>query len=241
MIVLFTDFGPSGPYLGQMKAVLYRANPTVPVIDLLSNAPSLDPRASAYLLAAYSRDFPPPAVFLAVIDPGVGGSRAPVALKIDGRWFVGPDNGLFNVVAMRGREVEWWDITWRPSLLSATFHGRDLFAPVAARLAAGEQPLGERREAEARIDRTWPADDRRVIYFDYFGNAITGVRAESAPTLERLSVSGYELSSARTYSDVPRGQAFWYENSSGLIEIAVHGGSACERLGLKIGDAVTPA
>ena len=239
MIVLFTDFGPCGPYVGQMKGVLYRSNPGVPVIDLLADAPTFDPRASAYLLAAYAADFAPPVVFLCVIDPGVGGSRAPVAVKVDGRWFVGPDNGLFNVVGMRGREVEWWDVTWRPQRLTATFHGRDLFAPVAARLARGKVPPGERRDA--RIDRSWPEDDRRIIYIDHFGNAITGIRAAAVGDGARLSLGGRTIARARTYADVPEGQSFWYENANGLAEIAVNRGSASEALGLRLGDTVTIA
>jgi len=136
MIVLFTDFGVEGPYIGQMKAVLAREAPSEVVIDLFANAPSFDAQSAAYLLAAYSAEFSVGTVFLAVVDPGVGSERRAAAVLVDGRWFVGPDNGLFNVVAMRARDVQWWDLTWRPEHLSASFHGRDLFAPVAARLSA---------------------------------------------------------------------------------------------------------
>ncbi|MCC6302709.1 MAG: SAM-dependent chlorinase/fluorinase [Gammaproteobacteria bacterium] len=238
MIVLFTDFGPAGPYVGQMKAVLHGLAPEVAVIDLLSDAPACDPRAGACLLAAYAGDFPAGAVFLCVVDPGVGGDRAAVALRADGRWFVGPDNGLFNVVALRAHALEWWDITWRPPRLSATFHGRDLFAPVAARIARGETPPGERRDAEARIDRGQGPDYARVVYLDHFGNAITGLRAEDADPHRRLEAGGRTLSAARTYSDVAPGAAFWYANANGLVEIAVNRGSAAASLGLKVGDPV---
>lgn len=237
MIVLFTDFGSEGPYVGQMKAAVYREAGAVPVIDLLANAPTHDPKSAAYLLSAYHGDFPGGAVFLCVVDPGVGGARAPVVVRVDDQWFVGPDNGLFNVVAMRGNEVRWWDITWRPEHLSATFHGRDLFAPVAARLARGELPPGTHTDAAARIDRSWPADYERIIYIDHFGNAMTGIRADTAP--ERpLTVKGQVLPHARTYSDVPVGQAFWYENANGLVEIGVNRGSAETVLGLAPGDMV---
>ena len=238
MIVLFTDFGPSGPYVGQLKAVLYGFNPGIPVIDLLADAPSFDPRASAYLLAAYAPDFPRTTVFLCVVDPGVGGPRAAIAVRIDGRWFVGPDNGLFNVVAMRGREVEWWDVAWRPQRLSATFHGRDVFAPVAARLARGEAPPGERRDAAARVDRTWPEDYHRIVYIDHFGNAITGVRAAAVRDDDRLRAGGRLLRKARTYAEVSVGEGFWYENANGLVEIAVNRGNASEQLGLRLGEPV---
>src|SRR5690606_9988961 len=133
--------------------------------DLFADAPG-EPRAAAYLLSAYARDFPLSAVFLCVVDPGVGGERAACALRVDGQRLVGPDNGLLNMVARRGRHVDWWDITWRPDRLAATFPGRDLFAPVAAGIAAGQMPPGESRDAEVRIDRSWPEDGPRILYVD---------------------------------------------------------------------------
>lgn len=238
MIALFTDFGLEGPYIGQMTAILYRDAPGIPVVNLFADAPVHDPRASAYLLAAYRDDFQPDTVFLCVVDPGVGGPRRPVVVRADGQWFVGPDNGLFNVVAMRARTLQWWDVSWRPPRLSATFHGRDLFAPLAARLARGESVPGESCDAAARIDQRWPQDYARVIYFDHFGNAMTGIRAVTADDRRRLVVGGHVLERARTYSEVPAGRGFWYENANGLIEIAVSQGSARERLGLAPGDPV---
>src|SRR5215472_12115972 len=98
MIVLFTDFGLTGPYAGQVKAVLHQVAPQVPVVDLFADAPSRDPRASAYLLAAYAAWFPAGTVFLAVVDPGVGGARPAVIVEADRRWYVGPGNGLFELV-----------------------------------------------------------------------------------------------------------------------------------------------
>ncbi|MGB8275409.1 MAG: SAM-dependent chlorinase/fluorinase, partial [Alphaproteobacteria bacterium] len=121
MIVLVTDFGLAGPYVGQMKAVLVREAPGVPVIDLLADAPVFDPMAAAYLLAAYVEEFPPGSVFLCVVDPGVGSGRGAVIMQADGRWFVGPDNGLFAIVARRAGQSRWWDIAWKPPRLSASF------------------------------------------------------------------------------------------------------------------------
>ncbi|MGE0373096.1 MAG: S-adenosyl-l-methionine hydroxide adenosyltransferase family protein [Gammaproteobacteria bacterium] len=238
MIVLFTDFGPAGPYVGQMKAVLHGIAPGETVIDLLSDAPACDPRAAAYLLAAYAGDFPAGAVFLCVVDPGVGGPRAAVALRADGRWFVGPDNGLFNVVAMRACELEWRDIAWRPERLSATFHGRDLFAPVAARIARGELPPGEPGDAAQRVDRGWAQDYARIIYVDHFGNALTGIRAGGIDGRRRLEAGGRTLAAARTFADVAPGETFWYANANGLVEIAVNRGNAAAALGLRVGDPV---
>src|SRR6185437_9149342 len=122
MIVLFTDFGLAGPYTGQMKAVLQRDAPGVPVIDLFADAPSCNPRAASYLLAAHAAWFPRRTVLLAVVDPGVGGPRAPLAILADGRWYVGPDNGLFEIVLRRAAMAQVWEIAWRPASLSPSFH-----------------------------------------------------------------------------------------------------------------------
>jgi len=128
MIALFTDFGLLGPYTGQMKAVLCLAASDVAVIDLFADAPAGDPKASAYLLAAYTAWFPAGTVFLCVVDPGVGGTRPAVIVEADDRWYVGPGNGLFELVLRRASMARRWDIEWKPERLSASFHGRDLFA-----------------------------------------------------------------------------------------------------------------
>jgi S-adenosylmethionine hydrolase len=106
MILLFTDFGYEGLYVGQMKAVLARDAPNVPVIDLMHDAPAHDPRSAAYLLAALVPEMPEGAVCLAVVDPGVGSDRTPLVVNADGRWFVGPDNGLFEIVQRRAKHAE---------------------------------------------------------------------------------------------------------------------------------------
>ena len=137
MIVLFTDFGLHGPYVGQMRAMLHQMAPDIPVIDLFADAPVGNCRASAYLLAAYAAWFPAGTVFLCVVDPGVGGARPAIILEADGKWYVGPSNGLFELVQRRAETTHSFDITWHPERLSASFHGRDLFAPVAAMLARG--------------------------------------------------------------------------------------------------------
>ncbi|MGE5027496.1 MAG: S-adenosyl-l-methionine hydroxide adenosyltransferase family protein [Betaproteobacteria bacterium] len=106
MILLFTDFGSADLYTGQVKAVLAQRAPGVPVIDLLNDAPDFNVRASAHLLAALAPQFPPGSVFLAVVDPGVGSARGAVVVEADGRWFVGPDNGLMSVVAARAAPIK---------------------------------------------------------------------------------------------------------------------------------------
>jgi S-adenosylmethionine hydrolase len=238
MIVLVTDFGVEGPYLGQMKAVLYQQAPGVPVLDLFSDVPGFDVQGAAYLLAAYVRGFSEGTVFLCVVDPGVGGERAAVMLEVDGCWFVGPDNGLFNVLAARATHVRWWDISWRPDTLSSSFHGRDLFAPVAAARAMGEMCSVEQCDPVERIVPGWPEELARVVYVDHYGNVITGVRASAVAQDSVIRVAGHSIENARTFSDVSPGQPFWYENSSGLLEIAVNQGRADQLLGLSVGDEV---
>jgi hypothetical protein len=244
MIVLFTDFGLQGPYIGQMQAVLARLAPSVPVINLFADAPMFQPQAAAYLLAAYVDEFPAGTVFLCVVDPGVGTTqRKPVVYEIGERWFVGPDNGLFDVVIARsGQAVTRQEILWQPPTLSASFHGRDLFAPVAARLARGDVPVQWLSEAVlCGANESCPLDLDEVIYIDGFGNAITGRRAATVNPQTRFKVNGCELGWARTFGVAAEGEPFWYENSNGLVEIAVNCGSAAGQLDLRVGAVVRRA
>ncbi len=236
VIVLFTDFGWQGPYVGLLKLAIARYAPALPVIDLFHDAPAFDIQCSAYLLAAYAQEFPAGAAFIAVVDPGVGSERAPCIMQADGRWFVGPDNGLFDRVAARARQVELWRITWQPARLSASFHGRDLFAPVAAMLAAGLAQPDELGEAALPVQRNWPDQLARIIYIDRYGNLITGIRADALGSAATLVIAGHSLTKARTFSDMPVGQGFWYENSSGLAELAINQGNAAQRFSAKVGD-----
>ena len=234
MIALFTDFGAEGPYLGQMISVLDQEAPDTKVIDLLSNAPTADPRLGAYLLAALSRCLPQGTVFLCVVDPGVGGTRLPIVLEADGRWFVGPDNGLFNTVARQAKKTGWWTIEWRPNRLSSSFHGRDLFAPITARIAQGKIS-GEIQTYPGPDVSSWPADIKTIIYIDHYGNAMTGSRKSSIAEHQVLAINGHIIRPAKAFYTVPKGHPFWYENSCGLIEIAVNSGRADELLRLTPG------
>jgi S-adenosylmethionine hydrolase len=247
MLALFTDFGLDGPYIGQMKAVLHRDAPGVPVIDLLADAPPFQAMAGAYLLAAYGPALPDGTIIVAVVDPGVGSDRDTVMLEADGRWYVGPENGLMALVARRAAAAQAYPLWPRggvsgggdPGPISASFHGRDLFAPAAARLARGERPDPASGRPPATVDRPdWPDDLGRIIYIDHYGNAMTGLRAHQLAGNSVLTVHGRAVHRARTFSDVPAGTAFWYENANGLAEIAVNQGRACDALGLAPGDAV---
>lgn len=238
MFVLYTDFGPAGPYLGQMKGVLSAAAPDIPVIDLLSDAPAFTPRPNAYLLAALISNFPPGAIFLGIVDPGVGGPRTPLILKADDQWFVGPANGLFEIVARRAAHYEAWRITYEPARQSASFHGRDLFAPVAAMIAKGDPIPGDRLSNDQVRQPDWPDDLPEIVYIDHFGNAMTGMRAANLPENGVFEAAGHRISRARVFSDVATGSMFWYENANGLAEIAVNQGRADER-GFTVGTPVS--
>nr|VFK54175.1 MAG: hypothetical protein BECKTC1821F_GA0114240_100447 [Candidatus Kentron sp. TC] len=239
MIILFTDFGSIGPYVGQVKGVLLQKAPDIPIVDLMHDAPAFDPKAAAYLLAALVGEFPNDAVFFCVVDPGVGAeSRLPVVLTVDGRRFVGPNNGLFNVVAHRGRRVEMAEITWRPSRLSASFHGRDLFAPVAAMMARGASVPVRPLSPPSVKENSWPEDLAQVIYIDHFGNAMTGLRAASLHDSQQLMVGNVALRHAETFARVSEGKGFWYENANGLAEIAINRGNAALRFRLRVGTPV---
>ena len=238
MIALFTDFGLPGPYTGQMKAVLHRMAPGTPVIDLFADAPAGNPKASAYLLAAYAAWFPEQTIFLCVVDPGVGGERPAIFVEADGRWYVGPGNGLFELVQRRAATARRFDIAFTPEHLSASFHGRDLFAPVAAMLARSDAPPGHPRNDDSDRRTDWPDDLGEIVYVDHYGNAVTGLRAAALPRDARLAAAGRVLERATTFGDRPPGTAFWYENSNGLVEIAVNQGRADRALGLAVGGAV---
>lgn len=236
LIGLLTDFGATGPYVGEMLAVLARDAPGHTALSIMCDLPRWQPRAAAYLIAPLVLGQPEGTVFVTVVDPGVGTpSRRPVWLEADGRILVGPDNGLLDVVARGARQVRMREIHWRASALSASFHGRDLFAPVAARLAQGlevaSQPLRRRFSWSSR----WPSDLDQVIYVDGFGNCITGRRASAMPHHGTVVVGGQRLVGARTFGDVEAGEPFWYANSMGLVEIACNQANASECLELAIG------
>jgi S-adenosyl-L-methionine hydrolase (adenosine-forming) len=237
MIVLCTDFGLHGPYTGQLKAVLARQAPGVPVIDLFADLPAFAPKLGAYLLAAYTLRFEPGDVILAVVDPGVGSARGALIVEADGLWLTGPDNGLFELIFRRARAWRAWPIEVPADQnISATFHGRDVFAPAAARLALGQRPQGAPLEPTRYPD--WPDDLAAITYLDHYGNAMTGLRAAGLGGDTLLEVAGQRIGRKEKFADVPAGAALWYENANGLAEIAVSGGSAAVTFGLAPGSPV---
>lgn len=232
VLYLFADFGYEGPYVGQLVAAVRSANCGVEIVHLMHDAPSMNPALAAYLLPAITRTVKGPAVFVCVVDPGVGSERLPIIVHSRGRTFVGPDNGLMS----RLPEMEAVDrIDWRPESLSSSFHGRDLFAPVGARLAAGEKVQTSPILVSDMVGADWPAESEQVIYVDRYGNAMTGLRAETLAKNKKIKVGTAIVEYADTFSAVPEGSLFWYENSQGLVEIAANGVSASQRLSLAAG------
>ena len=242
IITLLTDFGTADGYVAEMKGVLLTLALAAVVVDVTHDVPPHDVESGRLALARYWRRFPAGTVHLAVVDPGVGGARAALAVSSEGRWLVGPDNGLLSpaLLAPSARAVA----LPVPSNAAPTFHGRDVFAPAAAALARGgvpheslgaphERPLVRRTPEPHRLADG--AVSGEVITVDRFGNAVTNLVGARAGTVE---VSGAALPVHRSYASVPPGAVVAVCGSTGLIEVAVRDGSAAERLGLGRGSPV---
>ena len=241
IVTLLTDFGTADGYVAELKGVLLSHASATTIVDVTHDIPVHDVESGRLALARYWRRFPTGTVHVAVVDPGVGGSRAALAVESDGRFLVGPDNGLLSpALLVAGARAVRLPVDARSA---PTFHGRDVFAPAAARLATGTpldalgEPVDEpvvRRTPEARrlpdggIEGT-------VIAVDRFGNAITNLLTALGGAVE---VEGRTLPLRRVYEDVEPGAALALVGSNGLVEIAVRDGSAAERLGLRRGARV---
>ncbi|MEQ8937206.1 MAG: SAM-dependent chlorinase/fluorinase [Gammaproteobacteria bacterium] len=238
MIVLFTDYGFEGPYLGQVESRLATEAPEHKIINLMADAPRNNPRASAYLLASLVSRIPAGAVVFAVVDPGVGsGQDKPVVFQTKSHWFVGPDNGLFDLVLRNEQGIGCWEIYQITGAIATSFHGRDIYAPACASIAnTGSVPGTPRQWIDTRH---WPDDLYEIIYLDHFGNAMTGIRAGNVQESSLLTINGQHITHAETFAAVQTGEAFWYHNSNDLVEIAVNQGSAAMQLALSIGSPVT--
>lgn len=245
-----TDFGTRDHYVAVMKAVILQRCPDAQLVDISHQVAPQAVEQGCYLLESTWPWLPDGAVVLAVVDPGVGSAREPAVFFHEGKCLVGPNNGLFGFVheTVEGRVLDrpefWLDA------VSSTFHGRDIFAPCAAYLAAGGywSKLGNKctrpvrvegaRETSITGDGTMLA---RIIHIDHFGNAITNLRQTGASfAAERVRLqSGREALIARTYADVPDGQPVAYIGSTGRLEIAVRNGNAATDLNLSVGDVVS--
>lgn len=239
-IFLLTDFGAGSLYVGQLHARLALAKPPVSWVDLVHDLPPCAPRAAAYLLEALFPHLPETGILVGVVDPGVGTDRTPILVQMGGWSLVGPDNGLFSRVAA-GKPIRVYELFPLSShSLSASFHGRDLFLPWAIRLAQARlDPRGEeglRPHLAPLIGSDWPVDSPEIILIDRFGNATTGYRGCGTGSGWRLCCKDRELPFAPVFGSVPVGQAFWYINSIGLVEIACNRDSAARRLDLTVGE-----
>lgn len=239
LIALITDFGSNGPYVGQIKGILCTTLNAC-VVDLIADLPAFRPDLAAYLLPQLTLDMPNNVLYLCVVDPGVGSSRAALAIQADGNWFLGPDNGLLSIVIRRAKHYTIWHIALKPDRLSTSFHGRDIFTPAAVAIVNGknESLLEPTLRFNDMIGYNWPNDLRKIIYKDHYGNLYSGIRANTIPRSTRVKIGTQSLNFANTFSEVPKGTAFWYENAFGLLELAVNCGSATKVLKLIPGDTI---
>jgi hypothetical protein len=253
LITLTTDFGHADWFVGAMKGVILGQTPGAMIVDLTHAVPSGDIRAGAFALLAGCRCFPPGTVHVAVVDPSVGSSRPALAVRTTDYYFLGPDNGVLSFALARERvqavrRIENERLFRQP--VSASFHGRDVFAPVAAYLAGGGDFARVGPEAGGFVRLRWPEPQvakegwtGEVIYVDHFGNAITNLGPEQlggrAPQGVELMLPGRKRCPlAACYQAAPVGQPLGLIGSCGLLEVAVNRGSAARSLGLRVGSKV---
>lgn len=231
IITLTTDFGLRDPYVGIMKGVILGIAPDVRIVDLTHDIHAHDIQEAAFHLASAYRFFPGGTIHVAVVDPGVGSDRRAVVCSVGGHIFVGPDNGVFELVLTP--EALVYDITNEELFLlpvSDTFHGRDIFAPVAAHLACGVSLLSVGPAQSARPP-VRPSARPRVLHIDRFGNVITSLRREDLLSTFRIHIQGHRISRlCRAYSEANPGEVIAIEGSTGYIELALNGASAAEFL-----------
>jgi S-adenosylmethionine hydrolase len=258
-IVLLTDYGLQDTYVGVLKGVIARIAPQAVVIDLLHHVRPQQIRQGAYALWVAEPYFPDGSIFVAVVDPGVGTERRAVAVEINRKYFVAPDNGLLSFLLQRygaERAVSLDNPAYRLPHLSATFHGRDIFAPAAAYLAQGVrlEQLGMPLDPGSLQQLPPPRCDYRdgvwlgeVLHIDRFGNLITSLSARALQLGDspqersrwRLAVRSRTIAGlSRTFADVREGEFCAYVGSDGLLEIACRNGSAAIQLQAALGDGV---
>jgi S-adenosylmethionine hydrolase len=247
IITLTSDFGLSDAYVATMKAAILRECPQARLIDVTHNVPRHDILCGSITLERAVDGFPDGTVHLAVVDPGVGTDRRLMTAQIRRQFIVCPDNGLITWSWQMHGGGRAFEITWRPKKFSSTFHGRDVMAPVAARIAGGDtiesvtQPIDDPILLGELSPVAPGRDAARIIHIDHFGNATTNVplayiREMPAVTVKVRNKTIGKLK--RTYWDVPPGKPLALIGSSGLLEIAVRDGSAREDLNVRVGDVV---
>lgn len=236
IITLTTDFGTADGYVGAVKGAILSIHPKATLVDLTHEIPSYDIVTGAFHLATSFATFPKGTIHLAVVDPGVGTARRPLAVVTQNHLFVGPDNGLFTLVVAKDGLKAAYELTesryWRREL-SSTFHGRDLFGPVAAHLAKGMAParLGRplqniQRLKDFDVLRTGTGLKGKILFFDKFGNALTNLHRNLVTAKSGVQViwKGKKVPLYRTYSEIPSDQVGAIFGSSGYLELAVREG-----------------
>lgn len=241
VITLLTDFGTADYYVGAVKGAILSVNPKAVITDITHEIPAQDIEAGAFMLLAAYKTFPTGTIHVAVVDPGVGSSRRPIIVGADNQFFVGPDNGIFSYIYDREPAHQTFHVTaekyFRPHP-SSTFHGRDIFAPVAGALSAGVTPVefGPEIKDEVRL-RSLEAP-LRIIHIDRFGNCVTNIRRETFAG-ESLSINGRTVSALRNYyGEASTGELFAIWGSAGFLEISVKGASAAQVLSARRGDPI---
>jgi len=245
LITLITDFGKSY-YVGEMKGAIKKVDPEAEIIDITHSIHRYNVAEGAFVLSRVWRHFPKNTVHLIVIDPGVGSPRKAIGLQTDYTFLIGPDNGVLRWAirdqkVMRAVELDPLRVQESAglSLLSATFHGRDLFAPAAALLTKGVDldMLGKRVEDIAKLDLR----EDTVVHVDGFGNIVTTVGTEIKPGTTVMVAHGtktYGAKAVRTFSDAKPGELIVLTGSHGLLEVDINQGSAAELLGAESGDPI---
>jgi S-adenosylmethionine hydrolase len=245
IVTLLTDFGRDAPYAAAMKGAVLAVNPRAVLVDGSHDIAPQRILQGAYLLDAYWRYFPAGTVHVAVVDPGVGTPRVGVALLAGSHYFVGPDNGLFSYLGRLASQVVRLDSgRHRRPEISATFHGRDVFAPVAGYLSRGEllNALGERQAGVHMLPGAWPRREGgqhrgTVLHVDRFGNLITNFRSADVTGAAGVRLGRHVIHRrVRTYADAPAGEPVWLVGSTDHIEVAVRDASAAESLGVGLED-----
>jgi S-adenosylmethionine hydrolase len=250
IITLTTDFGLADGYVGTMKGVILGLCPAARLVDLSHEIAAQNVAQAAFVLSRAAAYFPAGAIHLAVVDPGVGSDRRPLLVQTPAALFVGPDNGLFTF-ALDEPGSQPWELNrpeyWLPHV-SRTFHGRDIFAPVAGHLARGVLPeqLGRPISDPVRLSLPRPvrhADGRitgQVVHADRFGNLITDAPGEWIEGRRwRVEIAGREINGlSATYADAAAGALLALVSSGGTVEVAVREGSAADRLGVGVGELV---
>jgi S-adenosylmethionine hydrolase len=243
VVTLITDFGTADGYVGEMKGVVLRLAPGAQLVDLTHEIAPGDIAAASYALGRAWPAFPEGTVHLAVVDPGVGTGRRALAVAAGGQFFVGPDNGLFTP-ALEQRDAVAVSLPTPPGA-SPTFHGRDVFAPAAARLAAGVRigELGGRladpvRLPSPRVMRSRGNIIGQVVHVDRFGTLVTNIPAPRIARDATVRIGAYELALKTTFGDVPSGDPAAYVGSGGMVEIAIRDGRADVVMGASVGAEV---